>query len=162
MTYVFCSNKTDRFKRLRKDKLHLHYCCNNHYLGVPLLLLSPCWSQILLSNVCHTKYGMKSYNFSHHTSLIMEGHVTFPLLLPHPPDYRWTSYISLLLQQPPPHAKLQMDKIHFPSCCNIPWSLIVEGQVTVKPYCLSLGQIWPPNSSFKIFQNKLKSLKVAK
>ena len=120
MTYVFCSNKTDRFKRLRKDKLHLHYCCNNHYLGVPLLLLSPCWSQILLSNVCHTKYGMKSYNFSHHTSLIMEGHVTFPLLLPHPPDYRRTSYISLLLQQPPPMPNYRWTRYISPPAATSP------------------------------------------
>ena len=48
------------------------------------------------------------------TFLVTEGHVIFPLLLPHPsPDYRRTSYIS-------PPAICYHPTLHFSSCCKIP------------------------------------------
>ena len=53
---------------------------------------------------------------------IMEGQVTFPLLLPQPP---------LIME----------GQVTFPFMLQHP--LITEGQVKVKTYCLSLGQIWP-------------------
>ena len=54
--------------------------------------------------------------------LITEGQVTFPLLLPQPP---------LIME----------GQVTFPFMLQHP--LIMEGQVKVKPHCLSVGQIWP-------------------
>ena len=144
IAYFLCSNKTDRFKRLQRDKLHLHYCCNTHYLGVPSLLLSPvghrCYSQMLVTQN-------------------MEWQVTFPATTPlwlrkdmlhlpscylnPPPDHGRTGYISPPATIPPwlckdklhfpfcyhtPTPWFRKDKLHFPSCYHTP--LTIDGQVT--------------------------------
>ena len=120
MAYVLCSNKTYKFKRLRKDKLHFLYCCNTNYLGVQSLLLSPCWSQMLFTNVSHTNVewqvtfsetttplwlwkDMLHFPSCYHTPLITEGQVTFHLLLPYPPPLIMKGQVTfpLLLQQHP-------------------------------------------------------------
>ena len=80
---------------------------------------------------------------SYHAPLLLtEGQVTLLLLLL-PPGYGRTSYISPLANTPPP---LVMEgQVTFLLLLQHP--LITEGQVTVKPYGLSVGQIWPPNPS---------------
>ena len=71
----------------------------------------------------------------------MEGQVTFPLLLP-----------PLLIME---------GQVTFP--LMLKHTLITEGQVTVKPYSLSLGQIWPLTlvienitDNSQVYCNKLK------
>ena len=70
-------------------------------------------------------HGFSKGHVTCHIHLNMEGHVTFQLLLPHPPDYGRTCYISL-----PAAASswLWKDMLHFPSSYHI--HLIIEGQVT--------------------------------
>ena len=77
-------------------------------------------------------------NISHK---IMEGQVTFPFLLT-PPGYERTSYISPPANTPPLVTEGQVTFLLL-----LQHPLITEGQVTVKPYGLSVGQIWPPNPS---------------
>ena len=68
---------------------------------------------------------------------ITEGQVTFPLLLPQPSDYGRTSYISSPATTPP---LITEGQVTYPLMQQYP--LILEEQVTVKHYCLSLSQIW--------------------
>ena len=94
---------------------------------------------------------------SYHTHLSTEGRVTFTLQLQPPSDYGRASYIY---HSATASTGLQKDKLHFPSSYHT--HLVMEGQVifslllhhpliaevTVKPWCIPVGQNWPPISSW--------------
>ena len=90
----------------------------------------------------------------HDSHKITEGQVTFQLLPPCPstpscllpPGYGRKSYISPPAKTPPLITEGQDTFLLL-----LQHPLIREGQVTVKPYGLSVGQIWPTNPSLSTF-----------
>ena len=76
MDYVHGRNKTDRFKRLRKDKLHLPSC---YHIPPPRSRKD----KLHLTSYYHTPWLQKDklhFPSCYHTPLITEGQVTFPIL----------------------------------------------------------------------------------
>ena len=100
----------------------------------------PRCTPLFVTDVQHIHYRRTSFTFPPATTphLITARQITIPLLLPPPSDYGKTSYISSPATTPP---LITEGQVTLPFMLQHP--LITEGQVKVKPYCLSLGQIWP-------------------
>ena len=141
--------------------LHIVLCCSNHSLYVNYLYQSVViklssvgyhlihtvlvtylltlnyWSTNYISPLDATPTKLHVYYWCH-TYLIMEGYVACPLLVPYPPDYGRTSYMS-------PHAAtptwLWKDKLHILS----PWFTCLF--ICTFLLFMHLGQIWPHLSS---------------